>query len=155
MIAHRITIQHGGVFEALPKNALIKAWAKMALHKLKTPRELTIRFVDEAEMTALNRQFRGKNYPTNVLSFPAEKTPGVPLTALGDIAIAPAVLQQEAIDQHKNFAHHCAHMVLHGTLHLLGYDHLHSEEAALMESKEIELLASLAIPNPYEFQDEN
>ncbi|WP_434984966.1 rRNA maturation RNase YbeY [Vreelandella zhaodongensis] len=112
-------------------------------------RELTIRFVDEAESQALNRDYRGKDKPTNVLSFPFENPPGVSLPLLGDLVICHAVVTLEAYEQQKCLEHHYAHMVVHGTLHLMGYDHVEEQEAERMEQLERELLATLDIADPY------
>ena len=111
--------------------------------------ELTIRFVDEEESQALNRDYREKDKPTNVLSFPFENPPGITLPLLGDLIICHAVVAREAEEQHKPLAHHYAHMVVHGTLHLMGYDHIEEQEAEEMEQLERELLATLNIPDPY------
>lgn len=111
--------------------------------------ELTIRFVDEEESQALNSYYRGKDKPTNVLSFPFENPPGITLPLLGDLIICHAVVAQEADEQQKPLAHHYAHMVVHGTLHLMGYDHIDEQEAEEMEQLERELLATLNIPDPY------
>lgn len=111
--------------------------------------ELTIRFVDEQESQALNRDYRGKDKPTNVLSFPFENPPGLTLPLLGDLIICHAVVVKEAGEQQKPLAHHYAHMVVHGTLHLMGYDHIEDEEAEEMEQLERTLLAELGISDPY------
>lgn len=112
-------------------------------------RELTIRFVDEFEGQTLNRDYRGKDKTTNVLSFPFESPPGIELPLLGDLVICHAVVAQEASEQGKLLEHHYAHMVVHGTLHLMGYDHIDDQEAEEMEQFERELLAELNIPDPY------
>lgn len=112
-------------------------------------KELTIRFVDNSESQALNRDYRGKDKPTNVLSFPFENPPGIDLPLLGDLIICHAVVAQEACEQQKSLTHHYAHMVIHGTLHLMGYDHIDEQEAEEMEQLERELLATLDIPDPY------
>lgn len=112
--------------------------------------ELTIRFVDGAESQSLNRDYRGKDKPTNVLSFPFENPPGITLPLLGDLVICHAVVAHEAHEQHKPLTHHYAHMVIHGTLHLMGYDHIEEQEAEEMEQLERELLATLTIPDPYD-----
>ncbi|AQU81795.1 MAG: rRNA maturation RNase YbeY [Halomonas sp.] len=112
-------------------------------------KELTIRFVDNSESQALNRDYRGKDKPTNVLSFPFENPPGIDLPLLGDLIICHAVVAQEASEQQKSLTHHYAHMVIHGTLHLMGYDHIDEQEAEEMEQLERELLATLDIPDPY------
>ncbi|PRY66411.1 putative rRNA maturation factor [Vreelandella songnenensis] len=111
--------------------------------------ELTIRFVDEAESQTLNRDYRGKDKPTNVLSFPFENPPGITLPLLGDLVICHAVVAREADEQHKPLVNHYAHMVIHGTLHLMGYDHIEEQEAEAMEQLERTLLARLDIPDPY------
>ena len=111
--------------------------------------ELTIRLVDGAESQALNRDYRGKDKPTNVLSFPFENPPGMTLPLLGDLIICHDVVAQEASEQHKPLTHHYAHIVIHGILHLMGYDHIDEQEAEEMEQIERELLASLDIPDPY------
>lgn len=117
---------------------------------------MTIRYVESEESRSLNAQFRGKDRPTNVLSFPANEDPGdvmvLPgstLPYLGDLVICPEVVEREAAEQGKSHRAHHAHMVVHGILHLLGYDHLTPGEAEQMESIEIHVLASLDYPNPY------
>ena len=114
---------------------------------------LAIRVVDAAEGQQLNDTFRGKNYATNVLSFPADiQLPEGPVI-LGDIAICLPVVIQEASDQGKSFEQHLAHMVIHGCLHLLGFDHENDEDALEMEMKEIGILQNLGYPNPYVSQE--
>lgn len=140
---HQIYIQYA-ITQKSPGPLLLKRWANAVLNKrLKKITELTIRIVSKKEMTKLNGQYRQKKYPTNVLSFPLEK----PL--LGDIIICADVVKQEAIEQKKLFRNHFAHMVVHGTLHLLGYDHVKNKEAEKMEKLEIKILKSLGLPNPY------
>src|SRR5690606_500913 len=112
-------------------------------------KELSIRIVDRDEIQALNAQYRHKNTPTNVLSFPCELPPAVDVPLLGDIVICAQVVQEEAAAQHKAELSHWAHMVVHGTLHLLGYDHMDDAEANEMESLEIEILNTLGFANPY------
>ena len=118
--------------------------------------EVTVRYVEPEESRSLNAQFRGKDRPTNVLSFPASDDgteltilPGATQPYLGDLVICPAVVEQEAAEQGKSYRAHHAHMVVHGILHLLGYDHLTPAEAEQMESIEIRVLASLGYPDPY------
>lgn len=112
--------------------------------------ELTVRVVDEAEITELNRTYRNKDKPTNVLSFPFEAPAGVELPLLGDIVICAKVVRDEALEQKKPLQAHWAHMVVHGCLHLLGYDHIEEADAELMEGLEISLLAALGYANPYQ-----
>ncbi|WP_136066712.1 rRNA maturation RNase YbeY [Modicisalibacter radicis] len=116
--------------------------------------ELTIRLVDDAESQALNRDYRGKDRPTNVLSFPFEAPPGLDLPLLGDLVISHPVMCREARDQHKLLADHYAHLVIHGTLHLLGYDHIDEAEAEIMEALERTVLDGLGIPDPYALADD-
>ncbi|WP_248730152.1 MULTISPECIES: rRNA maturation RNase YbeY [Halomonadaceae] len=111
--------------------------------------ELTIRFVEPDESRSLNRDYRGKDAPTNVLSFPFEVPPGVPLALLGDLVICHEVVEREAREQHKPLASHYAHMVVHGALHLLGHDHIEDDEAERMEQLEREILAVFGIADPY------
>jgi probable rRNA maturation factor len=110
--------------------------------------EVSLLFCDDARIKELNRQFRGQDKPTNVLSFPGPD----PLESahfLGDIAIAYETVAREAEEQGKSLEHHCRHMIVHGFLHLLGYDHEDDEEAEVMEATEIHILARLGVENPY------
>ncbi|MCL5424992.1 rRNA maturation RNase YbeY [Halomonas sp. NPDC076908] len=135
----------------LPTLAQLTYWVGcvFAHHPDDPRREVTIRFVDEAESQTLNRDYRGKDKTTNVLSFPFESPPGIDLPLLGDLVICHAVVAHEAQQQGKSLEHHYAHMVVHGTLHLMGYDHIDDQEAEEMEQFERELLAELNIPDPY------
>lgn len=111
--------------------------------------ELVIRIVDEAEMAALNRDYRGKDGPTNVLSFPFEAPPEVETSLIGDLVICAPVVIRESAEQGKSEAAHWAHMVVHGVLHLLGHDHTHEDEAEDMERMEIATLEALGYEDPY------
>jgi probable rRNA maturation factor len=133
----------------LPSDELFQSWAELAANSQQAEGELCIRIVDEAESQQLNSDYRGKDKPTNVLSFPFEAPPGFPAEILGDLAICAAVVEQEASEQNKELNHHWAHMVVHGVLHLLGFDHINDEDAEEMESLERELLAQIQIPDPY------
>lgn len=129
-------------------------WAEAALNAVSTQAgeacyELTIRIVDEAESQALNHEYRGKDKPTNVLSFPFEVPEHVELSLLGDLIICQQVVEREATEQGKTNQAHWAHMVVHGVLHLLGYDHIEDDEAEEMEAIEIDVLAALDFANPY------
>lgn len=136
-----------------PGEAEFRRWAEAALPSGEAPVELVIRIVDEAESAQLNQDFRGKAGPTNVLSFPFEAPPQVPSALLGDLVICAPVVAREAAEQGKATQAHWAHMVIHGVLHLLGYDHLTDEEAQLMEDRERELLHRLHFPDPYIDED--
>jgi probable rRNA maturation factor len=135
----------------LPSAASFRRWVEAALHgaKRRKPAELAIRVVDADEGRTLNRDYRGKNYATNVLSFPAELPPGVVLPLIGDLAICAPVVLREAAEQHKSPRDHWAHMTIHGVLHLLGYDHIEDTEAEAMEALETRILARLGIADPY------
>jgi probable rRNA maturation factor len=115
-----------------------------------SPVELTIRLVDEVESADLNSTYRHKSGPTNVLSFPFESEPGVKTVYLGDIAVCAPLVGKEANVQNKTEQAHWAHLIIHGVLHLLGYDHIKAEEAEVMESLEIKILQQLGFENPYE-----
>jgi probable rRNA maturation factor len=136
----------------LPAEVDFERWVAAALHGSGAARDetqLTIRLVDEAEITELNATYRHQDKATNVLSFPFEAPPGVDIPLLGDIIICAAVVAREADEQGKPLKAHWAHMVIHGTLHLLGYDHIDDAEAELMEGLEIALLSGLGYANPY------
>ena len=142
------SIEH---LNTLPTEEQLTLWASTALKgrtEFEEP-ELTIRLTDEEESQALNSEYRGKDKPTNVLSFPFEMPPGIPLELLGDLVICVGVVEQEAKEQEKTTEAHWAHMVIHGCLHLLGYDHIKDDEAEEMEALERDLLASLGYPDPY------
>ncbi|MFU8784774.1 rRNA maturation RNase YbeY [Aliidiomarina sp.] len=148
------TLAEQGVANEIPTAAQITAWASAALTACGlTTAELTIRITDANEVQTLNRDYRGNDKPTNVLSFPfADELPeGVELDIplLGDIVICNEVMQSEAQAANISLEHHFAHLVIHGTLHLLGYDHIDDAEAEEMEALEIKLLAEFSIPSPY------
>ena len=130
--------------------AVAAAWAELGLAE-DAATELSLLFTDDAHVRVLNCDWRGKDKPTNVLSFPAfETVPGAPLPPmLGDIALAYETVAAEATLEVKRFEHHLTHLIVHGLLHLLGYDHEAAEEAEEMEALERRILARLAIPDPY------
>lgn len=136
--------------ETLPSQTDFHAWAAAALGQEHEDAEVTIRIVDADESQALNRDYRGKDQPTNVLSFPFQAPPGVPLDLLGDLVICAPVVEQEAQAQQKAVSNHWAHMVIHGMLHLLGYDHIDEQDAEQMEALEIKILKGFNIPDPYQ-----
>ncbi|EJP29641.1 metalloprotein, YbeY family [Haemophilus sputorum HK 2154] len=111
--------------------------------------EMTIRIVDEEESQTLNREYRGKDYPTNVLSFPFEVPEGIELPLLGDLVICRQVMEREAKEQQISLASHWAHLAVHGTLHLLGYDHIEEVEAEEMEGLETQIMQKLGFEDPY------
>jgi probable rRNA maturation factor len=134
----------------LPGEADLTRWVQSVLDAHEdTGHEVTIRIVENEESQLLNHQYRGKDKPTNVLSFPFESPPGIELPLLGDLIVCADVVKQEAQEQQKPLNDHWAHMIIHGCLHLLGYDHIEEQEAEEMESLEIDLLATLNIKDPY------
>ncbi|MEK0160981.1 rRNA maturation RNase YbeY [Pseudoalteromonas piscicida] len=136
-------------FDNLPSEAQFQLWAEQALTQFREEAELTIRIADEHESQELNSQYRGKDKPTNVLSFPFDAPPGIELPLIGDLIICPQVVYQESVEQEKTFHDHFAHMVIHGCLHLLGFDHINEQDAVEMETIEKQILASLNIADPY------
>lgn len=135
--------------ESLPSESELTLWFTETVKAFRQQAEVTIRLVDEEESQALNRDYRHKDKPTNVLSFPFEVPKGIELDLLGDLVICRQVVEREAKEQNKDLSAHWAHMVVHGSLHLLGYDHIQDEEAQEMESLEITIMQSLGFTNPY------
>ncbi len=134
-----------------PAEADIQHWVEVALkYEQQENIELTLRIVDEAESAALNHQYRNKAYATNVLSFTYDIPVEVEIDLLGDLVICAPVVQREAAEQGKPEQAHWAHMIIHGLLHLLGFDHINDADAKIMEEHEISILAQLEFPNPYE-----
>jgi len=133
----------------VPSAADFRRWAAAALGEAHGGAELTVRVVGESEARALNRDYRGKDYATNVLSFPVELPPGVTLPLVGDLVLCAPVVAREAAGQGKPPAAHWAHLTIHGVLHLLGYDHMTEAQAGEMEALEREILAGLGYPDPY------
>ncbi|MCC7096533.1 MAG: rRNA maturation RNase YbeY [Thermomonas sp.] len=137
----------------LPAAVSFRRWAAAALAGRIREADVAIRIVDAREGRALNRHYRGKDYATNVLSFPAEIPVGLPkhvrLPLLGDLVLCAPVVAREAKDQRKPLRNHYAHLTVHGCLHLLGMDHEEPREAEAMEQLEREILAGLGLPDPY------
>ena len=133
----------------LPPEDQFQRWSQLAWQG-DEPTEVTIRIVDRSEMQALNLQYRGKDKPTNVLSFPFEAPVGIHIPLAADLVICAPVVAQEAQEQHKDIHTHWAHMVIHGMLHLQSYDHIDDNEAEDMEDLEIHLLTQIGIANPYD-----
>lgn len=149
---YQITIQCISTEVCVPKKTLLQQWAKKTLEKNIPAAEMTIRIVDINEMSALNRTYRHKSGPTNVLSFPFFTPKGIEMATpiLGSIVICAEIVNSEAREQNKLHDAHWAHMIVHGIFHLLGYDHEIEQEAKLMEAREIAALQLLGFSNPYE-----
>ena len=135
--------------EGLPTEEQIVQWATSAVQPEGDEVEMTVRIVDETESHELNLTYRGKDRPTNVLSFPFECPDEVELPLLGDLVICHQVVEREAAEQEKPLMAHWAHMVVHGSLHLLGYDHIEDDEAEEMESLETQIMQGLGFDDPY------
>ncbi|HHV6871136.1 TPA: rRNA maturation RNase YbeY [Haemophilus influenzae] len=135
--------------EGLPTEEQIVQWATAAVQPEGNEVEMTVRIVDEAESHELNLTYRGKDRPTNVLSFPFECPDEVELPLLGDLVICRQVVEREAVEQDKPLMAHWAHMVVHGSLHLLDYDHIEDDEAEEMESLETQIMQGLGFVDPY------
>jgi probable rRNA maturation factor len=145
-----IEIQRISTITDVPDDAQIEQWANVALNDLTDSIEMVIRIVDEDESAQLNETYRHKSGATNVLSFPFEVPEEIELNLLGDLVICAPILAREAQSQNKTIMAHWAHIIIHGTLHLLGYDHIDDADAQEMEEKEIALLQTLSISNPYD-----
>jgi probable rRNA maturation factor len=147
-----LSVGYGAPRKGVPAAASFRTWVEAALRgaKRRKATELSIRIVDTKEGRTLNREYRNKDYATNVLSFPVELPPGVTLPLIGDLAICAPVVAREANEQGKNPRDHWAHMTVHGVLHLLGYDHMEDADAEAMEALETRILAGLGIADPYE-----
>ena len=134
----------------LPQPEQIEQYIQTTLKQIQHDcAEMSVRFVSKTESQQLNREYRGKDKPTNVLSFPSDLPDFIPSNHIGDLVICHDVVVSEAAAQHKSIAAHYAHMIVHGTLHCLGFDHIKEDEAELMESHEIAILAQLGIDDPY------
>lgn len=144
-----VDVQYATLFNDCPDAHTIEKWVSQALAHQKQSYALSIKIVDEDEMQALNFYYRQKNKPTNVLSFPCQLPLEVRGNMLGDIAICAPVVQQEANLQAKPLEAHFAHMVVHGVLHLLGFDHENDQDASKMESLETTILETLGYKDPY------
>ena len=144
-----VSVSYGLPRTGLPAAASFRRWAAAACEGRIMRADLAIRLVDSKEGLSLNRHYRGKDYATNVLSFPAELPEGVNLPLLGDLVICAPVVAREAEEQGKPLAAHYAHLTIHGVLHLLGLDHDDEREAEAMEQLEREILAGLGYADPY------
>ncbi len=146
---HRISLQQILKHSKAPSRYYFQRWVSAAVTGRRKNSEVAIRIVDEKESAALNYRYRHKKGPTNILSFPFEPPADIQLPLLGDLIICAPIVIKEARQQKKSLQAHWAHMVIHGTLHLLGYDHIKKRDAVIMEKIEIELLEKLGYPNPY------
>ncbi|HFE48519.1 MAG TPA: rRNA maturation RNase YbeY [Chromatiaceae bacterium] len=145
-----VEIQRAADDDMAPDDSNFQHWAEAALEGLPADTELVIRIVGPNESQALNTEYRGKKRPTNVLSFPFEAPPGLEVAHLGDLVICAQVVNDEAARQGKPAAAHWAHMVVHGVLHLRGFDHIEPAGANAMEAREIAILSDLGIADPYQ-----
>jgi probable rRNA maturation factor len=144
-----LQVQNATQVDEIPPEDSFGQWTGAALRQEREHAELVIRLVDEAESQELNREFRGKDRPTNVLSFPSHLPAVVESNLLGDLVICAPLVLREAAEQGKSIDAHWAHMVVHGVLHLLGYDHQDEADADVMERLEREVLANLEFQDPY------
>ncbi len=150
-MAYEIYIESNSQSQALPATEQIEAWIAAVLrHQQLEDAEVSLYIVDEAEGEELNSQYRGKDYPTNVLSFPADIPEEVGVPLLGDLVVCAPVVEREAQEQGKTLAAHWAHMLVHGTLHLLGFDHIDDDETEAMEQLETEIITGLGYQAPYQ-----
>jgi probable rRNA maturation factor len=146
-----VSVGYAASRKGVPASASFRRWIEAALKgaRRRKATEVSVRIVDTEEGQALNLQYRGRDYATNVLSFPVDLPPGVDLPLIGDLVICAPVVAREAAEQGKKPADHWAHLTIHGTLHLLGYDHIDEAEAEAMEALETRVLAGLGISDPY------
>lgn len=149
-----VDLQIATSMENIPSQKQIAHWVTTAVQNFQTRAEITIRIVTAEESRILNNTYRNKNNPTNVLSFPFESPIDLDVPLLGDLVICKAIVEKEAREQQKPLLNHWAHLIVHGILHLLGYDHIESTHAAEMETLEINIMKSLGFTNPYQ-DDEN
>jgi len=145
----RISVQRACEGWTVPESRALRGWARAVLAGRRMEAALTVRIVGEEEGAALNGRFRGKNGPTNVLSFASEGIETIDPAFLGDVVICAPLVIQEAREQRKAVQAHWAHLVVHGVLHLLGFDHDRQRQAAQMEGLEIEILERLGFSDPY------
>lgn len=148
-----ISIQNASDSDEVPEEGSLRRWALNALEPFCDSAEVCLRIVDTDESASLNQEYRQKSGPTNVLSFPYPSETFESAEIQGDLVICAPVVEQEAAQQSKALDAHWAHMVTHGMLHLLGYDHIEDNDTEEMEQLEIRLLAKLGYPNPYQLRD--
>ncbi len=147
---YQIDVEVNSSSTKIPSVENIELWIRAALQSDELNQaEVSVYVVDEAESQELNAQYRGKDKPTNVLSFPADIPDEIGIPLLGDLVVCAPVVEREALEQGKSLEAHWAHMLIHGTLHLLGYDHIDDDEADVMEALETRLITQLNFPAPY------
>ena len=144
-----LTLQNDSKIKSIPSKRQFKTWIEAALVPRKKKYEIVIRIVGAKEITKLNKQYRKKNKPTNILSFNFYSPVDIKTNLLGDLVICAPVVKLEAKLQHKAITSHWAHLTVHGVLHLLGYDHKDESEAEKMEKLEVKILKKMKIENPY------
>ncbi len=150
-MTYQIDIESNSQSQHIPALPELECWISAALQSqnLETA-EVSVYIVDEDESQELNAQYRGKDYPTNVLSFPADIAEEVGVPLLGDLVVCAPVVEREAQAQGKTLQAHWAHMLIHGTLHLVGFDHIDDDEAETMETLETQIVTGLGYPAPYQ-----
>ncbi|TLY48015.1 MAG: rRNA maturation RNase YbeY [Gammaproteobacteria bacterium] len=144
----KITLQTIASNTYIPSRYFLQRWVNKALSK-QISNQVNIRLISKKESTELNSRYRHKKGPTNILSFPFEPPPGISSAFLGDLVVCAALVNQQAKQQGKTRLEHWAHLIIHGCLHLIGYDHIHEKDANKMEALEIQLLKELGYENPY------
>lgn len=150
-MAYQIDIENNSQSQHIPAVNDLERWISSALQSQKLEEaEVSLYIVDEDESQELNAQYRGKDYPTNVLSFPADIAEEVGIPLLGDLVVCAPVVERETQEQGKTLQAHWAHMLIHGTLHLVGFDHIDDDEAEAMETLETQILTGLGYPAPYQ-----
>ncbi len=152
----QIAIQNASQASPIPRKSLIKQWVKAALAQKIQSAQITLRFVDTEEGQSLNRDYRQKDYATNVLTFTFddELPPTHSMPLLGDLVLCGAVIEREAYEQKKPLLAHYCHMIVHGALHLQGFDHLIDSEAETMEALETQIVTQLGYDDPYQSEKE-
>ena len=150
-MTYQIDIENNSQCKTIPSIEKCEVWIAAVLNNQQIDEaEVSIYIVDEDESQELNSQYRGKEKPTNILSFPADIPEEVGIPLLGDLVICAPVVEREAQEQQKTVDAHWAHMLVHGSLHLLGYDHIEDDEAELMEALETTIITGLGFSAPYE-----
>jgi probable rRNA maturation factor len=144
-----VDIQYGENIESVPSDDEVTGWVRLVLQHQRCSASVSVRFVDEGEITSLNNQYRKHKESTNVLSFPCDLSDECGMRILGDIVVCEPVVNREALEQGKNQRAHWAHIVIHGLLHLLGFDHIDGQQAEEMECLEVSLLREIKVGNPY------